>query len=129
MIMEETRFHFVPDFVVAFVLTNFVDFIVGPSDASAGKPTELAPQKIGRAPKAPSSKVPSSYTAAVSSDTAPRTAPGQGMLSLLVSIKSCECNFYRFHVDGQSFELTCYIISVSFFLLKLFLGSENYMIL
>ncbi|KAL6323427.1 hypothetical protein AAG906_038996 [Vitis piasezkii] len=47
----------------------------GVSDAPAGKPTDSAPQRISRAPKAPSSKVPSSYTAAVSSDTASQTAP------------------------------------------------------
>ncbi|RVW95247.1 Eukaryotic translation initiation factor 4G [Vitis vinifera] len=48
---------------------------IGVSDAPAGKPTDSAPQRISRAPKAPSSKVPSSYTAAVSSDTASQTAP------------------------------------------------------
>lgn len=73
---------FVPGFVVSFYfifLTNFVHFIAGVSDAPAGKPTDSAPQRISRAPKAPSSKVPSSYTAAVSSDTASQTAPDNGM--------------------------------------------------
>lgn len=75
---------FVPHFVVLFPLTKFVYLTVGMSDAPAGKPTELAPQKISRAPKAPSSKVPTSHTAAISSDTSTQTAPDHGMPRILL---------------------------------------------